>query len=179
MSVTVTGSVRSHRSSPPQHGHCVIVTGTSTGGASVAAPAGDFRKVNWPCPALRPGRFRRFLRFPGLVAEWWYRPAAFNSSRSCSFSLRRRSFSFWDCSSCRRRSLTSASRSFNRFRRSSCMEPSIALYRATRSSECPAFSANQLPDSHRSYPPGSPRWKVYSGRKTSLKRFEHSSYPRI
>src|SRR3989442_15048163 len=79
MSVTVTGSVRSHRSSPPQHGHCVIVTGISTGVASVAAPAGDFRKVNWPCPALRPGRFRRFLRFPGLVAEWWYRPAAFNS----------------------------------------------------------------------------------------------------
>src|SRR5450432_2521978 len=131
MSVTVTGSVRSQRRSPPQHGHWVIVTGTSTGGSLAAAGGGALRKVNGPFPALRPGRFLRFV-FP--------RPAAFNSWRSCSFSRRSRSISLCACPSRSRRSTTSASRSFNCSCRSSRWEPSIALYRGMRFPACPVFS---------------------------------------
>src|SRR5450432_1728674 len=141
MSVTVTGSVRSHRRSPPQHGHWVIVTGTSTGGSLASEEDGALRKVNGPFPALRPGRFLRFafrLDCPFVFP----RPAAFNSWRSCSFSRRSRSISLCACPSRSRRSTTSASRSFNCSCRSSRWEPSIALYRGMRSPACPVFSFN-------------------------------------
>src|ERR1035437_89470 len=97
---------------------------------------GALRNVKRPCPALRSGPLGSALgfRFPCLDP----RPAAFNSLRSSSFSCRSRSFSSWVCSSWRRRSLTSTSRSLNCLRRSSRSEPSIAPYRGMESSKCPA-----------------------------------------
>src|SRR5712692_11171324 len=95
ISVTVTSSVRSQRNSPPQHGHWVIVTGTGCGGSLVAAAAGALRKVKGPLPALRPDRLRFFFRLD-WPCDFFPRPAAFSSLRSCSFSRRSRSISSCD-----------------------------------------------------------------------------------
>src|SRR5881628_538520 len=139
MSVTDTSSVRSYRKSPPQHGHWLIVTGTGCGGPLVAVAAGAPRKVKGPLPALRPDRFRLFFRLD-WPCDFFPRPAAFSSLRSCSFSRRSRSISCCDSRNRSRRIPTSASRSSNCFRRSlGPGDPSMATYRHMKLSACPVF----------------------------------------
>jgi len=93
MSVTVTRSVRCHFNSPAQQGQRMLVTGTSTGSAPVAA-GGASRRWKDPCPGFRPGRLGWALRLPleNGVADRALLRRSFCSSFTFS---RNRSISVW------------------------------------------------------------------------------------
>ena len=92
----------------------------------------------------RPPRSTLFPYTTLFRSDWpgdfFPRPAAFSSLRSCSFSRRSRSISCCDSRNRSRRIPTSASRSSNCFRRSlGPGDPSMATYRDMITSKCPAF----------------------------------------